>query len=282
MRVLLTGGSGQLGSAIRRAAPDRWDILAPGRERLDMADPERLATAVREARPALVINAAALHLVDVCEADFAQALAVNAVAVQALARAAEAVGARFVTVSTDYAFDGARREPYRESDAANPLQCYGISKVAGERAALTAHPEGATVIRTCGLYGDPPSRQKGNFVVNRLREAEGRARLEVGSDLTCTPTSAVDLAAATIRLAETGAPAGLYHLTNAGSCDWATFTAEIFRAAGFAAEVTPVDRRGAYAPARPAYSVLDCSKAKGAGIVLRDWRDAVGEYVQRL
>lgn len=280
-RMLLVGGSGQLGTELRRRAEDRWEILAPGRETLDMAAPERLAGAVGEARPDLVVNASAFHVVDLCENRFADALAINAVAVSALAKACERIGARFATVSTDYAFDGASLVPYRESDPTSPIQCYGISKVAGERAALAAHPEGAFVIRSCGLYGHAPSRQKaGNFVLNRLADARTRDVVEVGSDLTCTPTSAADLAAAILGLLASGAPAGLYHLTNAGSCDWAGFTAEIYRRTGVATRVQPVDRKGRYAPARrPAHTVLDGAKAATFGVTLRGWPEALAEYL---
>lgn len=279
LRALLFGGSGQLGTELRLQAGGAWDVTAPPRAALDMSDPAGAAALVREVRPGLVVNASALHLVDVCEADFGQALAINAVAVSALARAAEAVGARFVTVSTDYVFDGRSRRPYRECDLAHPLQCYGISKLAGERAALAAHPEGAYVIRSCGLYGSAPSRQKGNFVVNRLADARRMDTIEVGCDLTCTPTSAADLAAATIRLLGSGAPSGLYHLTNSGSCDWAAFTAEIYRLAGVATRVVPVDRRGSYSPVRPAYTVLDGGRAAAFGVSLRPWQEALAEYV---
>ncbi|WP_375460200.1 dTDP-4-dehydrorhamnose reductase [uncultured Enterovirga sp.] len=280
-RMLLVGGSGQLGTELQRQAQDGWDILAPGRELLDMAAPNSLAGVVAEAKPDLVVNASAFHVVDLCENRFADALAINAVAVSALAKACEATRARFVTVSTDYAFDGAAKVPYRETDPANPIQCYGISKVAGERAALAAHPEGAFVIRSCGLYGLAPSRQKaGNFVLNRLADARSRDVVEIGSDLRCTPTSAADLAAATLALLASEAPAGLYHLTNTGSCDWASFTAEIYRLAGSATRVVPVDREGRYAPARrPAYSVLDGGLAAGFGVRLRPWQEALSEYL---
>ena len=280
-RALLIGGSGQLGCELRRQGEGAWDITAPARSEVDAFDPDALSRVVEALKPDLVLNCSAFHVVDLCESRFADALAVNAVAVSVLARVAERIGARFMTVSTDYAFDGTSRVPYREGDGANPIQAYGISKVAGERAALTAHPEGAFVIRSCGLYGHAPSRQKsGNFVLNRLADARTQEVVKVGSDLVCTPTSASDLAGAILALLGREAPAGLYHLTNSGSCDWAAFTAEIYRRAGTAARVVSVDRGGRYAPAlRPAYSVLDCGKASAMGVSLRPWQEALAEYV---
>lgn len=282
--VLLIGGSGQLGSEIRRQAETRWRVTAPPRAAVDLARPAALAEAVRAVRPDIVVNAGAFHVVDLCESRLEEALTVNAVAVAVLARTCEAVGARLVTVSTDYVFDGAQAEPYRESDPTNPLQAYGLSKAAGEEAALQLHPAGAFVIRSCGLYGHAPSRQKGgNFVLDRLRDARLQEVVEVGCDLVCTPTSAADLARATIALLESEAPAGLYHLTNAGSCDWATFARAVFRHAGCGARIAPVDRRGRYGPARrPPYTILDGGKAAAFGVVLRPWQEALGDYMRGL
>ena len=282
--MLLVGGAGQLGTELQRQLPEGWTITAPNRAELDVTDATGLADAIVARRPDVVVNASAFHVVDLCESRFAEALAVNAVAVAAMARAAERAGARFVTVSTDYVFDGQSRMPYREEHAPSPVQAYGVSKAAGEMAALAAHPEGTLVVRSCGLYGHAPSRQKGgNFVLNRLSEAESRAEIEVGSDLVCTPTSAADLAAGVIRLVEAEAPPGRYHLTNAGECDWAAFAAEALRLAGSRARIVPVDRGGRYAPARrPPYSVLDCGKAAGLGIRMRPWPEALAEYVRSL
>lgn len=283
-RVLLIGGSGQLGTELQRKAGDRWQITAPDRAAFDAETGVGLDVLMQAVRPDLVVNASAFHVVDLCESAFARAIQVNAVTVHAMAQAAATARARFVTVSTDYAFDGRSHSPYAEDDAPNPIQAYGVSKVAGEMAALAAHPEGAIVVRSCGLYGHAPSRQKaGNFVLNRLADAQTRAEIEVGSDLVCTPTAAADLADAMIALVEAEAQAGRYHLTNAGQCDWAAFTTEIMRLAGLTTRVVPVDRKGVYKPARrPAYSVLGCGKAASLGITLRPWQDALADYVKAL
>ncbi len=280
-RVLLLGGSGQLGTELIRQSEHQWDITAPPSAKLNAFDAKALTEAVEAVRPELVVNCSAFHVVDLCETRFADALTVNAVAVSALAKASEQIGARFVTISTDYAFDGESRVPYRETDAANPVQAYGISKVAGERAARAAHVDGAFVIRTCGLYGHAPSRQKaGNFVLGRLADARTKETVEVGSDLVCTPTSAADLAGGIIALLDSGVEAGLFHLTNSGSCDWASFTSEIYKIASLPTRVVGVDRGGRYAPARrPAFSVLDCGKARASGVSLRPWQEALADYV---
>src|SRR5262249_2154733 len=152
---------------------------------------------IRVERPAHVVNLTAFHDLAECEAAFDRALAVNARAVHEMAAAARDVGARFTTVSSDYVFDGRACEPYPEDARVGPLQAYGVSKVAGEFAALAAHPHGAIVVRTCGLYGLAGSRQKGaNFIDRRLADAERSDTVEVGSDLCCTPTSAASFARA--------------------------------------------------------------------------------------
>ncbi len=281
-RVCLIGGSGQLGHELRQQAPVDWEIIAPSRVEFDMAAPERMLSSLTGLKPDLVINCSAFHAVDLCESRFLDALTVNAVAVLELARWAKKAGAPFVTFSTDYVFDGVARTPYVETAPVNPLQCYGISKVTGERAVQADYPEGAIVIRSCGLYGHAASRQKGgNFVLNRLQDAATKSQIEVGSDLTCTPTSAADLAAGVLGLLGKKAPAGIYHLTNSGSCDWASFTTEIMRLKNKSMRVTPVDRRGAYAPARrPAYSVLDCGRAASLGVALRPWQEALEAFLR--
>lgn len=283
-RVLLIGGSGQLGTELRLQAADIWDIVSPSHAELDVGMPDVLRASVALIRPDLIVNASAFHVVDLCESRFHNALAINAVAVSNLAKVAAEINARFVTVSTDYAFNGTKRTPYREDDAPSPIQCYGVSKVAGEMSALSAHPEGALVIRSCGLYGHTSSRQKGgNFVLNRLADARTRSQIEVGCDLVCTPTAAADLAIALIAMIGMHVPAGYYHVTNEGACDWAAFTAAIFRLAKISAEVIPVDRGGAYAPARrPPYSVLSCEKAASFGIRLPPWQSALARYVGTL
>lgn len=282
--ALLIGGSGQLGSELLRSASDQWCFTAPSHLDLDITNATAVSDAVEQIGPDLIINCSAFHIVDLCESRFSDALAVNAVAVSALAKVAQRAKARFVTVSSDYVFDGNKRTPYLETDAVGPIQNYGISKVAGELAALAAHEEGAIVIRSCGLYGLASSRQKGgNFVLNRLNDAQSKSEVEVGADLICTPTSTRDLAAGILTLLANDAPAGTYHLTNRGSCNWAEFTAEIFRAAGSLTRAIPVDRGGRYAPARrPAYSVLGCGKAEAFGAVMPSWQEALASFVAEL
>ena len=283
MKILLIGASGQLGSDLLRNNPGH-QLVSPGRDELDMARAGDAARAIARLRPELVINCSAFHHLTRCEEDPAQAFLVNATAVRDLATACVAQDARLVTFSTDYVFSGRdRKEPYREDEAPAPVQLYGISRVAGEQAALGFAPQHAIVIRTCGLYGRAGSKSRGgNFVDGRAAEARAGKRIEMACEQTVgAPTSTDDLSRAVFALiGAAGLRPGIYHLVNEGDCTWYEFTREIARLAGGGAEVVPVDRGGKYAGVvRPLYSVLANTKARSLGITLRPWREALAAYL---
>ncbi|MEO8718031.1 MAG: dTDP-4-dehydrorhamnose reductase [Burkholderiales bacterium] len=281
MRILLIGATGQLGGDLVRNNPGH-DIEAPPRDLLDLARPGEAAAFVAKLRPDVVINCAAFHNVPKCEEDPAQAFLVNCVAVRDLATACAAQGARLVTFSSDYVFGGDRHEPWREDDKPAPLQVYGISRLAGERAALATAPQHAVVIRTCGLYGRSGARSKGgNFVDGRVADARAGKRIEMASEQVIAPTSTDDLSRAVFALLAKLPPPGIYHLVNEGACSWYEFTCEIVRLAGGGAEVVPVDRGGRTGNMRrPLYSVLANSKARALGVTLRPWREALADYIR--
>jgi dTDP-4-dehydrorhamnose reductase len=285
MRLLLLGASGQAGTSLRRLAAEK-NLLAidsPPHAALDVRDTSRLARQIGDARPDWVVNFSAFHVLEDCEDDFARAMLVNAVAVRAMAVASRAAGAGFLTVSTDYVFDGQRSEPWREDDEARPLQAYGASKRAGELAALAAAPEHTFIVRTCGLYGHNGSRERGgNFIEKRLAEAGSREQLEIGSDIVCTPTSADAFADAILHFLTTPQPSpGIYHFTAEGACSWAEFTAEAFAQLGTHCRIVPVDRKGEYGRVRrPAYSVLANTRGRALGIMLPHWKEDLARYLR--
>ena len=284
MKLLLLGAYGQAGTALRALAQPDLVIEAPRRAELDVRDAARVARRIAEAQPDWVVNFSAFHRLEACEDDFTEAMLVNAVAVHAMAVAACSAGAKLLTVSTDYVFDGRRAEPWREDDEARPLQAYGVSKRAGELAALAAAPDHAFVVRTCGLYGPSGGRQRGgNFVEQRLAEARSRQRIEIGSDLICTPTSAHAFAEAVLRLLREPRPsAGIYHFTAEGACSWAEFAAEALAQAGLSCRVAAIDRKGNYGRVRrPAYCVLANTRGRALGITLPHWKDDLARYLRR-
>jgi len=282
MKILLIGATGQLGGDLLRNNPGH-DVVAPGREELDLARQGEAARLIAQLRPDTVINCAAFHNVPKCEEEPAQAFLVNCVAVRDLAAACAAQGARLVTFSSDYVFGGERSEPWREDDKPFPLQVYGISRLAGEHAALASAPEHAVVIRTCGLYGRSGARSKGgNFVDGRVADARAGKRIEMASEQVVAPTSTDDLSRAVYALlASPKLAPGIYHLVNEGACSWYEFTREIVRLVGGESEVVPVDRGGRTGNMRrPLYSVLANTKARALGVRLRPWREALADYLR--
>jgi dTDP-4-dehydrorhamnose reductase len=205
------------------------------------------------------------------------------VAVRDLAAACAEAGARLVTFSSDYVFGGERKTPWREDDLPAPLQIYGISRLAGEHAALGVAPEQAVVIRTCGLYGRSGARSKGgNFVDGRVADARAGKRIEMACEQVVAPTSTDDLSRAVFALiAQPRLTPGLYHLVNEGACSWYEFTREIVRIIGAEAEVVPVDRGGRTGSMRrPLYSVLANTRARALGVALRPWQEALADYLR--
>jgi dTDP-4-dehydrorhamnose reductase len=282
MKILLIGSSGQLGGDILRNNGGH-DIVAPDRGALDLAQPAQVAERIRALRPAMVINCAAFHNVPLCEDQPEQAFRINCAAVRDLAALCSEVGAWLVTFSSDYVFGGEKRTPYLEDDRPAPLQVYGITRLAGEHAALATAPDRAVVIRTCGLYGRSGARSKGgNFVDGRVADARAGKRIEMASEQVLAPTSTDDLSRAVLSLiAHPRLAPGIYHLVNEGACSWYEFTREIVRLIDARCEVVPVDRGGRTGNMRrPLYSVLANTKARALGITLRPWREALADYLR--
>jgi dTDP-4-dehydrorhamnose reductase len=281
MKILLIGATGQLGGDIVRNNQGH-DITAPERAKLDLARPEQMREFVCAHRPDMVINCAAFHNVPLCEDQPEQAFRINCAAVRDLATLCSEIGAWLVTFSSDYVFGGEKGTPYLESDRPAPLQVYGITRLAGEQAALATAPERAVIIRTCGLYGRAGARSKGgNFVDGRVADARAGKRIEMASEQVVAPTSTDDLSRAVFAMMDRRLEPGIYHLVNDGECSWYEFTREIVRLIGATTEVVPVDRGGRTGKLRrPLYSVLGNTRARARGIVLRHWRDALQHYLR--
>ena len=251
--IVVTGGTGQLGTEFRRLLGDR--AVYPGRDRLDLARPETVFGAVLELRPTLVINCAAYTAVDAAETDAATAARVNGDSVGQLARACAETGAGFVTFSTDYVFDGTKAAPYVESDPPAPINRYGATKLEGEELALTHHP-GALVVRTSWvLSGTHP-----NFAATMLRLVAARP-VDVVDDQRGHPTLVADLAPAVLDAVEAGAT-GIVHLTNAGVVTWFELARAVTEIAGLDPErVRPCRTEDFPRPApRPRNSVLESER----------------------
>lgn len=288
LKILLFGGSGQVGRALLEASSLLpVAIAAPGRQQADFRAPSALAAIVRAAAPDVVINAAAYTAVDQAESEPEIADLVNAKAPAALAAAADALGVPLIHYSTDYVFDGAKPAPYLETDAVNPLSVYGRTKASGEALMRERHSR-HVIIRTSWVHG-PHGR---NFVTTMLKLAETRRALQVVDDQRGAPTAASDIAAATMRIVARLASGenhfGTFHFTGAGETTWRGFAERVFVEAASAGRLPPVVHPIATesyptAARRPRNSRLDCTRiADVYGVRQRPWELGVAEAVQRI
>jgi dTDP-4-dehydrorhamnose reductase len=278
MRVIITGAAGLVGSALTEHCRARGDDeLAFDREGLDITDERAVRETFGRLRPDAAVNCAAWTDVDGCELDPQRAFLVNSQGVEALATAARLVSASFVTVSTDYVFDG-RREGhfYTQRDDPHPLSAYGAAKLEGERRAQAATAR-TSIVRTGWVFG-AGGRNFLATVVERARRAEP---LRAISDSYGTPTYAPDLAARLRELAELDLP-GIYHDVNAGEgASYESFAREAVAAAGLQdARIESIQTDSLQRPApRPRNSRLRCLLTEALGLrPLRDWREALAEY----
>jgi dTDP-4-dehydrorhamnose reductase len=276
MRLLVTGAAGMLGHEVVAAAEKlghevaAWDL-----PECDLTDEAQTIGAIRRLEPRAVINCAAYTNVDGAEADEPTAERVNAGAAGNVARACAATSARLVHVSTDYVFDGSKREPWVESDAVNPLGAYGRTKLHGEQRIADEHADHA-IVRTAWLFGPHGP----NFVSTMLRLAAERDEVSVVTDQVGSPTFAGHLAPALVDMAERS-DTGLFHGAGAGSCSWYELTLEAYDAAGVACRVLPTTAERFARPApRPAYSVLGSEREHP--ITLPPWQDGVRAHLAAL
>ena len=296
MKILVTGGKGQLGNELHRCLETMEAEIGPvpaeyaGAEAdfvdydaLDISDAVAVAAWFAERGPYdLVINCAAVTNVDGCEADEAGAYRVNAAGAENLARGAEACGAKIVHVSTDYVFPGTDPEPRREDDPVRPISAYGRTKWAGEvlvRAACPRH----FIVRTAWLYGYVGK----NFAKTMMGLARERGAISVVSDQHGNPTSANDLAYEILKIAITD-QYGTYHCTNNGVCSWFDFAVAVVDGAGIPCEkeaLTSAEYKERFPASaeRPAYSSLRNKRLEDTmGDEMRPWQEALSSYLKRL
>jgi dTDP-4-dehydrorhamnose reductase len=282
VRVLITGGNGQLGVDLAQICDGAGDdVAAPGHAELDVTDRDAVLGAITSWRPDVVVNAAAWTAVDACEGDPDHAVAANGMAVRWLAEGCARAGAHLVQMSTDYVFDGELDRPYHEWDAPDPASVYGVTKLIGEREAQALGPS-AAVVRTswlCGMHGS-------NMLKTILRLADQHSELGFVDDQTGHPTFTSDLAVA-VRSLAVDRCSGVWHVTNQTAVTWCTFAKEVLSAAGrdpgMVMPITTADLRPPRPAPRPANSVLDNAMLRMSGRrMLRDFREPLAETVAAL
>jgi len=258
------------------SADPQWNVVAWDYENLDITDANKVRALLTAAEPALVINCAAYNNVDGAEAEPERATLLNATAVEHLAKTCTEIEATLIHFSTDYVFEGAKRQGYVEADGPNPQSAYGRSKAAGEISAQ--HNPRHYLVRLSRLFGKPAVSEnaKRSFVDTMLALAQQRSSLEVVDAEFSSPTYAPDLAQAVFDIVRLQSPYGTYHRTNDGACTWYGFAQEIFRLAEKSVTLTPVSPEKFSRPAaRPAYSQLLTTKLPP----LRPWQAALADYL---
>ena len=275
MKVLVTGAGGMLGGDVVTVADAQGhEVVALDRDDLDITDPKRVERVITRERPGAVINCAAWTDVDGAEASEQDAELVNGEGAGFVADAAKQAGAKVLYVSTDYVFDGSKQGPYTESDEPNPLNAYGRTKLAGERATALITKR-SFIVRSSWLFGPGGS----NFVETMLRLGEGGGPVVVVHDQVGCPTYTGHLAVGLVRLIETESY-GVHHMAGGGSCSWYEFANEIFRQSGVVTRVLASSTDMMERPAkRPANSVL--GSGREAPIRLPDWQRGLADYLVR-
>ncbi len=285
MRVLITGCKGQLGYELQRSRPPGVEVTSCGLPEVDVTNPSDVRRIFAEARPEVIVNAAAYTNVDRAEEERDAAFAVNSGAVGHIIDAARPLGARLLHISTDFVFDGAKGSPYLPEDPPHPLGVYGESKAAGERVALDRYPEGSFIVRTAWLY----SAHGQNFVKTMLRLFGERDRLGVVADQIGTPTWAFHLARFLWRVATSpNLRPGVFHFTDAGVASWYDFAVAIEEESrqwrGKEVLVTPL-RTDEYPTKarRPSYSVME-KRFSGLPVPFPEvhWRRALRRMLQEV
>ncbi|HUB99507.1 MAG TPA: dTDP-4-dehydrorhamnose reductase [Solirubrobacterales bacterium] len=273
MKLLVTGAGGMLGRDLMLAAGNAGhEVVGFGHRELDVADAAAVTKKLDLERPDLVINAAAWTAVDDAEEQEQAAFAVNGTGAGNVAGAAADVGAAVVYISTDYVFDGQKREPYVESDQPAPLSAYGRTKLAGEEATTAANKR-HFIVRSAGLFGVGGR----NFVDTMLRLAQSQNEVTVVRDQVGSPTYTWHLAYGIVRLID-GIEYGIHHMAAADQCSWYEFAREIFEQAKVECSVLSITSAEFGAPApRPAFSAL--ASQREHAIRLPSWHDGLAGYL---
>jgi dTDP-4-dehydrorhamnose reductase len=292
-RVLILGSAGQLGRQLQLKFSGASEIRTCGRDSVDLADHEQVRKSVRNTAPDIILNAGAYTAVDRAESEPDVAMAVNARAPEVLAEEAMRLGALLVHYSTDYVFDGSKVDAWVEADSPNPLNIYGASKLAGERAIVQIGGK-FLIFRTSWVYGPLGN----NFLLTMLRLGRERDRLNIVDDQIGTPTTTIELANATRsivdgvmddRFGDVERWAGIYHMTCGGSVSWCGFAKAIFERArlllhGRFPAVNPIGTSEYPTPAkRPQNSVLSNARLRNRfGIQLATWESALDAVIDQL
>ncbi len=280
MKVAVIGSNGQLGSDIVNVLSLKHELIPLTHREIEIGDEKNTRDVLKTLNPEVIINTAAFHNVPKCEEDKGTAFKINGYAMKHLSIISNELNAYLLHISTDYVFDGLKKEPYREEDIPNPLNTYGISKYVGE-IYIRNYCEYYAIIRVSGLYGMNPCRAKSgkNFIDNVISMANEGKELKIVDDQILTPTYTYYVALQIEKIIERKIN-GIIHSTCEGEVSWYEFTKEIFRILNLDVKIEPVKTKKDELVKRPLYSVLENSVLKREGInIMPLWKDALREYI---
>jgi dTDP-4-dehydrorhamnose reductase len=285
MKIAVIGANGQLGAdAVAEFTRNGDEVLALTHDQIDIRLLESVRRLFEIAKPAVIVNTAAMHHVENCEREPLEAYAVNSIGSRNLALVALEIKAVLIHVSTDYVFDGTKMQPYVETDLALPLNVYGNTKLAGE-AFIRATAQKYFILRTSALFGTHPCRAKGgrNFVELMLKLAGERDEVRVVNDEFVSPTFTLDVARQIVLLSRSE-QFGLYHASAEGSCSWYEFARAIFDITNTKTNLQIASSNEFPAKVRrPGYSVLENYELKKRGLnSFRTWEAGLRSYLHSL
>ena len=278
MRIAVIGSTGQLGTDLVKTLGTAHEVISLTHSDVEVADIDSLVI-LKEQRPDVVINTAAFHKTDQCEEEPQKTFCVNALGARNIAVITKEIGATAVYVSSDYVFDGSKKEPYTEDDVPTPISTYGISKLAAEH--FTRQNPKHYIIRIASVFGVAGASGKGgNFVETMIKKTKNSEPIMVVDDMWMSPTYTKDAALVFKGILEQQLPYGIYHATNKGYCSWYQFAQEIFRITKLNPDLKPTKTDPNYGKAkRPAFSALKSTKLTKYGLEPRGWKEAIREYM---
>jgi len=283
VKVAVVGANGQLGIDVcQELLKNSNDVIDLNHKQIEISSIDSVMYVMREIRPDIIINTAAIHNVEQCESAPEKAFAVNGLGSRNLSIISNEINATLIYISTDYVFDGFKNSPYIESDRPIPLNVYGNTKLSGEHFIQTIAKK-YFILRTSGLYGKNPCRAKGglNFIDLMLKLAGERDEIRVVDDEILTPTSTASLARQIATISESDAY-GLYHATAEGSCSWYEFAKEIFSITNIKVKLNVANpNEFPVKTPRPKYSVIENERLKSVGSnIFSKWHNELAEYLR--
>jgi dTDP-4-dehydrorhamnose reductase len=278
MKIALIGSTGQLGHDLAETLKSNHEVIGLTHQNFEVTDYDSVLT-LKEQKPDVIINTAAFHKTDQCEVEPLKTFSVNAVGPKNVVAVSKELNATTVFISTDYLFSGAKNAPYTEDDVPDPINTYGISKLAGEL--FTTQNPKHYVFRVASLFGVAGASGKGgNFVETMIAKAKKSKPINVVDDMWMSPTYTKDAAETIKKILEAQLPFGTYHLTNQGSCTWFQFAQEIFSLTGLTPELKRTETSQLQTKAkRPLFSALKSLKLPKYNLEMRSWKAALCSYL---